>query len=163
MKKILAIMLAACMTLSICACAQQAPAVEKAAEAAVEAVAEEAYEEGAADAVEAVEEVAEEAEETMRVIDLAEIQTKDYDKNCDRWGDDGCIICGRPLNEKDMKEGKFLHLMTTGDLTDSQVVEDGCSIDQGWFQVGCTCYKNFLKAASVKPVKVWKQEVGYTE
>lgn len=112
---------------------------------------------------EVVEEVAEEAEETMRVIDLAEIQTKDYDKNCDRWGDDGCIICGRPLNEKDMKEGKFLHLMTTGDLTDSQVVEDGCSIDQGWFQVGCTCYKNFLKAASVKPVKVWKQEVGYTE
>ena len=61
MKKILAIMLAACMTLSICACAQQAPAVEKAAEAAVEAVAEEAYVEGAADAVEAVEEVAEEA------------------------------------------------------------------------------------------------------
>ena len=99
----------------------------------------------------------------MKVISLDEIRSKQYKSNIERYGVAGCIICGRPLSERDMQNGKFLHLMTTGDLTDSQVVEDGCSIDQGWFQVGCTCYKNFLKAASVKPVKVWKQEVGYRE
>ena len=99
----------------------------------------------------------------MKVINLDEIRPNLYESNIERYGQGGCIICGRPLSERDMQNGKFLHLMTTGDLTDSQVVEDGCSIDQGWFQVGCTCYKNFLKAASVKPVKVWKQEVGYRE
>ena len=68
MKKIVALVLASLMVLSLAACAspaQQAEAAveEAVAEAAVEEVAEEAYAQGAEDAVEAVAEVAEAAEE----------------------------------------------------------------------------------------------------
>lgn len=94
----------------------------------------------------------------MKVIDIDKIRTSNYESNIDRYGEgDTCIICGRPLNDRDLTSGKWLHFLPNGDVTDSQeldgVIKDNW--DLGWFQVGCTCYKNFLKAAEEKPVKTW--------
>ena len=104
-------------------------------------------------------------EPTMKVINLDEIRPKQYESNIERYGADGCIICGRPLSERDMQNGKFVHMLPNGDITDSQEL-DGmipCNEDLGWWQVGCTCYKNFLKAAYSKPVKTWMFENGYAK
>lgn len=101
----------------------------------------------------------------MKVINLDEIRPKQYESNIERYGEDGCIICGRPLSERDMQNGKFVHMLPNGDITDSQELDgkipDNC--DLGWWQVGCTCYKNFLKAAYTKPIKTWMVENGYAK
>ena len=67
--------------------------------------------------------------------------------------------------ERDMEYGKFVHLLPNGDITDSQELDGKIpdNHDLGWWQVGCTCYKNFLKAAHTKPVKTWMVENGYAE
>lgn len=99
----------------------------------------------------------------MRLIDIDKIRTKNYEANCEIYGDGGCIICGRPLNDRDMNAGHFLHWLPNGDVTDSTEL-DGIipdSHDLGWWQVGNTCYKNFLKAAYEKPVLEWRQENNY--
>ena len=102
---------------------------------------------------------------TMKVINLDEIRPKQYESNIERYGEDGCIICGRPLSERDMENGKFVHMLPNGDITDSQELDGKIpeNHDLGWWQVGCTCYKNFLKAAYTKPVKTWMVENGYAE
>lgn len=102
---------------------------------------------------------------TMKVINLDEIRPKQYKSNIERYGEDGCIICGRPLSERDMENGKFVHMLPNGDITDSQELDGKIpdNADLGWWQVGCTCYKNFLKAANTKPVKTWMVENGYSE
>lgn len=102
---------------------------------------------------------------TMKVINLDEIRPKQYESNIERYGEDGCIICGRPLSERDMQNGKFVHMLPNGDITDSQELDGKIpdNYDLGWWQVGCTCYKNFLKAAYTKPVKTWMVENGFAE
>ena len=56
----------------------------------------------------------------MKVINLDEIRPKQYKSNIERYGEDGCIICGRPLSERDIENGKFVHMLPNGDITDSQ-------------------------------------------
>jgi hypothetical protein len=104
-------------------------------------------------------------ETTMKVINLDEIRPKQYESNIERYGEDGCIICGRPLSERDMENGKFVHMLPNGDITDSQELDGKIpeNHDLGWWQVGCTCYKNFLKAAYTKPIKTWMVENGYAK
>ena len=60
---------------------------------------------------------------------------------------------------------KFVHMLPNGDITDSQELDGKIpeNHDLGWWQVGCTCYKNFLKSAHTKPVKTWMVENGYAE
>ena len=101
----------------------------------------------------------------MKVINLDEIRPKQYESNIERYGQDGCIICGRPLSERDMENGKFVHMLPNGDITDSQELDGKIpeNHDLGWWQVGCTCYKNFLKAAYTKPVKIQDGEIEDTE
>ena len=102
-------------------------------------------------------------ETIMKVINLDEVRPKQYESNIERYGVGGCIICGRPLSERDMNDGKFVHMLPNGDITDSQELDGKIpeNHDLGWWQVGCTCYKNFLKAAYTKPVKTWMAENGY--
>ena len=102
-------------------------------------------------------------ENIMKVINLDEIRPKQYESNIERYGIDGCIICGRPLSKRDMENGKFVHMLPNGDITDSQDLDGRIpeTHELGWWQVGCTCYKNFLRAAYTKPVKTWMAENGY--
>ena len=64
-----------------------------------------------------------------------------------------------------MENGKFVHMLPNGDITDSQELDGKIpeNHDLGWWQVGCTCYKNFLKSAHTKPVKTWMVENGYAK
>ena len=102
-------------------------------------------------------------ETMMKVINLDEVRPRQYESNIERYGEGGCVICGRPLSERDMENGKFVHMLPNGDITDSQELDGKIpeNHDLGWWQVGCTCYKNFLKAAYIKPVKTWMAENGY--
>lgn len=59
----------------------------------------------------------------MRVINLDEIRPEQYESNIERYGVGGCIICGRPLSERDMENGKFVHWLPNGDITDSQELD----------------------------------------
>ena len=99
----------------------------------------------------------------MKVINLDEIRPKQYDFNIERYGVGGCVICGKPLSKRDMETGKYVHMLPNGDITDSRELDGRIpeNRDLGWWQVGCTCYKNFLKAARTKPVKTWMAENGY--
>ena len=101
----------------------------------------------------------------MKVINLYEIRPKQYESNIERYGVGGCIICGRPLSKRDLENGKFVHWLPNGDITDSQELDGKIpdNHDLGWWQVGCSCFKNFLKAAYTKPVKTWMVENGYAE
>ena len=54
----------------------------------------------------------------MKVINLDEIRPKQYESNIERYGEDGCIICGRPLSERDMEQLKFLPKLR---LTEAQL------------------------------------------
>lgn len=98
----------------------------------------------------------------MRVINLDNIRSKQYEINVENYGECGCLICGRPMTARDIQKGYFLHLLPNGDVTDSrESLNIPDNEELGWWQVGCTCYKNFLKAAEEKPVKTWKVEQGY--
>lgn len=101
----------------------------------------------------------------MKVINLDEIRPKQYEQNIERHGESGCIICGRPLSKKDMEHGKYVHLLPNGDITDSMELDGKIpgNEDLGWFPVGCTCHKHFLKAAQEKSVSAWMSENGYAE
>lgn len=72
------------------------------------------------------------------------VRTKDHDEwedKCDYSKGYPCVICGRPV--KDTVNIKMLRLVCGGDyITDS---EDDFEDDLGWFPVGNTCYKRFLK------------------
>lgn len=88
----------------------------------------------------------------MKIINLDSIRDlKRYDANCDRYGDDGCIICGMPMKDRDLQEGKWVHLFTNGDISDYPQdltnEQGGTRLDQGFFQVGCTCYRKFIRMA----------------
>lgn len=86
-------------------------------------------------------------------IAYEKIKAKDYDEwewrdcNCER-GDCPCVICGRTVkNAKKEKKVKWIRLYGGGEfLTDSD--ESGLEDDMGWFPVGATCYKKFLKMAA---------------
>lgn len=99
----------------------------------------------------------------MKVINLDTIRPKQYESNIDRYGEDGCIICGRPMNDRDINAGYWVHMLPNGDITDSHeldgVIPDYA--DLGWWQVGCTCYRNFMKAANEVPVKEWRKQENW--
>ena len=90
---------------------------------------------------------------TIRVIGLNEIRPANYFENYDRYGCDGCIICGKPMKEG--SDDYWVHLTIVGDICeDSGEIKDQANgerdeIAQGWFQVGKTCYKKFLRSARV--------------
>lgn len=83
-------------------------------------------------------------------IAYEKIRAKDYEKweyrDCDcEHGDCPCIVCGKTV--KNAKTVRQLRLYAGGELlTDSE--EPGLEDDMGWFPVGATCYKKFLKMAA---------------
>ena len=101
--------------------------------------------------------------ETMKVINLNEIRPNQYERNIERYGEDGCLICGKPMTEKDWQACKKVHYLPNGDITDSMALEGVIpeSMDLGWWMVGCTCYKNFLKASREVAVKTWRVENNF--
>lgn len=101
----------------------------------------------------------------MKVINIDKLRTSQYWTNIDRYGegDDICLICGKPLSNKDIQSGNWVHFLPNGDITDSKEL-DGIipdSHDLGWWQVGNTCYRNFMKAATETPVKEWRIQNHY--
>lgn len=102
----------------------------------------------------------------MRIIDIEEIRPKQYEANIERYGESGCIICGKPLNDREYIQGDcWLHWLPNGEVTDSDELDGkipDCA-DLGWWQIGRTCYKHFLKAAHEKPAREWLIENGYNE
>lgn len=101
----------------------------------------------------------------MRIANLFDLRTEQYERNEERYRCDGecCIICGKPLKNSDIAAGHWVHWLPNGDITDSQeligVIPDCAEL--GWWQIGNTCYRNFLKAAHDVPVMTWRAEQGY--
>ena len=74
-----------------------------------------------------------------------DVKTKDHDEwedKCDYDMGEPCIICGKEV--KSTANIKMLRLVCAGRyITDAEgAFED----DMGWFPVGNTCYKRFLKS-----------------
>ena len=64
-----------------------------------------------------------------------------------------------------MENGKFVHMLPNGDITDSRELDGKIpdNHDLGWWQVGCPSPKTSLQAAYTKPIKTWMVENGYAE
>lgn len=87
----------------------------------------------------------------INYVSLEKISTPNRKEVTDFYGYGGekngreyecCLCCGKPVYLD--KNPKMLHLFTNGMLTDY----DGClgkDKDQGWFYVGNSCYRKFLK------------------
>ena len=65
--------------------------------------------------------------------------SKDYDKNIERFGDDGtnCFLCGKKTNEK-----YFVHYTTDGNLV---TYKSNPENSQGVFPIGPICKKKLPK------------------
>ena len=90
----------------------------------------------------------------MQAIDLDKIRTykDDFDVDC-------CLICNKPLKERDFANGKghYLHWLPDGTVTDTEVpVKAGWEL--GWWQVGCSCYKRFKQIATKATVEQFENE-----
>ena len=72
----------------------------------------------------------------MKTIDLYKIRSKDYEKNerLHKGSQEPCIRCGQTV---DHNKSKWVHLLTSGELTDSQ--DGNLPNSQGVFPVGPTC------------------------
>lgn len=79
------------------------------------------------------------------IIEYAKIVAKDHDEQadkCDYTKGEPCIICGKAV--KETPNIKLLRLVKAGRyITDS---EEDFEDDMGWYPVGNTCYKRFLKS-----------------
>lgn len=73
-----------------------------------------------------------------------DVKTKDHDEwedKCDYNKGEPCLICGKAVNKT--SNIKMLRLVCNGDyITDNEGAFAG---DLGWYPVGNTCYKRFLK------------------
>ena len=80
-------------------------------------------------------------------------------RNEDLYGcGDVCVMCGKPVKKRDFNEHKWLHMCPDGSLVDDKhdpiTGFDECA-EMGYFEVGSTCYKHFLKNA----VEMTKEEI----
>ncbi len=73
-------------------------------------------------------------------IPLEEVQSPNYEKNIDRFGDhsDTCLICGKKTNGK----SKYVHLLTNGNIV--SYGSDDIVESQGFFPVGSDCAKKLV-------------------
>lgn len=91
---------------------------------------------------------------TMRVIGLNEIRSPKYFENEEKYGNAGCLICGKPIKEDNKKY--WVHLTIIGDICeDNGEIKDEANgapeeIAQGWFEVGRTCFNKFRKSAHIE-------------
>ena len=73
-----------------------------------------------------------------------DVKTKDHDEwedKCDYDKGEPCLICGKVV--KKTSNIKMLRLVCGGKyITDNEGAFEG---DMGWYPVGNTCYKRFLK------------------
>lgn len=79
------------------------------------------------------------------------------ERNEDLYGGDVvCCVCGKPI--EDHKKCKMLHMMPDGTLVDDeqdQITEIDPCAEMGYFEVGSSCYKKFLKNA----IEMTKEEI----
>jgi hypothetical protein len=71
---------------------------------------------------------------TVNTMKLELIQSKNYEKNIDIYGDNSnsCIICGKQIKEV----SKYVHLLTTGEIVSS---DENFQDSQGYFPIGNNC------------------------
>lgn len=80
------------------------------------------------------------------------------ERNLDKYGhaSNQCICCGKPMSEKDLLEGYFVHMNTDWVAVNPQVVTDDNIIEltgaesQGCFPIGNDCAKK-MKGFAYKP------------
>jgi hypothetical protein len=75
-------------------------------------------------------------------IPLQDIQSVNYEKNIEQFGDDSnsCICCGKRI--KNYPNCKFIHLLTNGNIVSYS--GDDIEDSQGFFPIGNDCAKKLV-------------------
>lgn len=87
-------------------------------------------------------------------LEINKIRNSDYDEQAERsdmnykegWLQ--CPICGKQAEvEKNFNAGRKLHLIDGGGtICDEETEQDCTGSDVGWWPVGTTCWKKWMKA-----------------
>lgn len=80
-------------------------------------------------------------------LTLAEEERKE--RNESRGGEENCCMCGKPIDKESTQRLHLLHMCPDGTLVDDrhEPIEFEPTSEMGYFYIGDTCYKRFLKKA----------------
>ena len=85
----------------------------------------------------------------MKAYKLTLVEEDRKERNESRGGEENCCMCGKPITKENAQGLHMLHMCPDGILVDDRhdPIEFEPTSEMGYFYVGDTCYKRFLKKA----------------
>lgn len=85
----------------------------------------------------------------MKAYKLTLVEEDRKERNESRGGEENCCMCGKPIAKEKAQGLHMLHMCPDGTLVDDRhdPIEFEPTSEMGYFYVGDTCYKRFLKKA----------------